>query len=87
MNCVDKHNLVWNNEFAETVEFENLISQIAQRDDVQWTKHTLPRSHQNRSRAEAKEELAGAGDWTPRLHWSSTQRALISPSTSIPSLG
>ena len=47
MNCVDKQNLVWKNDLVETVEFENLISQTAQRDDVQWMKHTLPRYHQN----------------------------------------
>ena len=42
MNCVDKENLVWNNDLIETVEFEDLISQTAQRDVVQWVKHTLP---------------------------------------------
>ena len=83
---MDKQNLVWYNDLVETVEFDNLISQTAQRDDVQWMKHTLPRYHQNGSGAKAKGALAGAGDWTPRLHWSSMQRALISPSTPVPSL-
>ena len=42
MNCVDKENLVWNSDLIETVEFENLVSQTAQGDDVQWMKYTLP---------------------------------------------
>ena len=73
-------NPLWNTDLTETVELENRIRCAA---DETHASLISP----ERSRAEAKKALASAGDWTPRLHRSSTQGALISPSTPVPSLG